>query len=195
MNDLLNRGFYFDTDQAAGSGGDKGDPPPEGDKQKKGDKSKEKEAPTFDVWHESLDDAAKGLIKGHVSGLKTSLETEREARKEAETVVRDLADKAEKGSEAQKELLVVADSLGEATRKADFYELAHDAGITNIKLAYIVAEKEDLISKRGNVDFTKMKESYPQLFGKVRTPGADAGDGKGDDLKPKADMNAFIRSR
>lgn len=190
MKGLLNIGFWFDKD-AAGSGGDKGDPAPK-IKPKEGDT---KDAPTFESWHDSLDDTAKEFLKGHVSGLKTSLKTERDARSEAETAVRDLADKAEKGSKAQEELTEVADSLAEVNKKADFYEIAHEAGVTNIKLAFIVATQDDLISKRGNVDFVKMKESYPELFSRgALKPDGDVGTGSETELGKQASMNTFIRT-
>lgn len=192
MKNLLNRGFYFDTDKAAGGGGDKGDPKPTGDKPKEVDKVKD--TLTFEKWHDGQNDEVKGLIKGHVTGLKTSLATERDARTEAEKSVRDLADKAEKGSEAQAELTKLADNLAESNQKLEFYEQAHEAGITNIKLAFIVAREEDLINKRGAVNFEKMKETYPQLFSKTRTPDGDAGDGTEEKPKPKAGMNEALRA-
>jgi len=191
MKNLLEKGLLFDTDGAGGDGA-KGDPKPKGDKQEKGDKDKGE--PTFDQWHEGLDDGAKELLKGHVSGLKTSLATEREARGEAETAVRDLAKKAEKGSEAQAELTKLADNLAESNQKLEFYEQAHEAGITNIKLAFIVAREEDLINTRGVANFEKMKETYPQLFSKIRTPDGDAGDGTEEKPKPKAGMNEALRA-
>ena len=191
MKNLLEKGLLFDTDGAGGDGA-KGDPKPKGDKQEKGDKDKGE--PTFDQWHEGLDDGAKELLKGHVSGLKTSLATERDARSEAETSVRDLAKKAEKGSEAQAELTKLADTLAESNQQLEFYEQAHSAGITNMKLAYIVAQQDDLINKRGVVNIEKLKENYPELFSKTLTPGADAGDGKEQKPKPKAGMNEALRA-
>ena len=78
--------------------------------------------------------------------------------------------------------------------KADFYEDAHEAGISNLKLAYHVATTEDLFDKRGNVDFDKMKENFPELFAKPpRKPQGGAGDGPGDNLGQKAGMSAWIR--
>ena len=191
MRNLLSKGFVFDTDQAAGSGGEKGDPTPTGDKQKEGES---KEALTFEKWHEGQNDEVKGLLDGHVAGLKTSLATERDARGEAETAVRDMAKKAEKGSEAQAELTKLADTLSESNKQLEFYEQAHEAGITNIKLAYIAAKQDELINKRGIVNIEKLKENYPELFSKVRTPDGSAGDGTKEELNQKAGMNEALRA-
>ena len=169
----------------------------EADKGKGGDLPVTKEpnpAPTFDTWYEGQDDTVKGLIEGHVGGLKSALGTERDARGKAEEGLLKVAGKLEKGSEAQKEVLRLADVAASANTKADFYEIAQAAGVSNLKLGYHVAVTDELIDKRGNVNFEKMKETYPELFAKApKTPSADAGAGKGDGITPAGGMNAFIR--
>ena len=78
--------------------------------------------------------------------------------------------------------------------KADFYEEAHKAGVSNLKLAYHIATTEELFDKRGAVNFEKMKEAYPELFGKKQVPRGDAGEGTGTAPGGKEiSMNAFIR--
>lgn len=189
MNDFLNKGFLFAPDDTAGGGGDGENSSSEGDNGDEGDK------PTFEKWLEGQDDATKGLLDGHVKGLKSALKSERDARSDAEKSVRDLAKKAEKGSEAQKELTEVADNLAEESRRADFYESAHGEGVVNLKLAYVVAVQDEMFDNRGNVNFVRMKETYPELFGKpARKPEGGAGDGTGDDgISRKPSMNMFIR--
>jgi hypothetical protein len=79
--------------------------------------------------------------------------------------------------------------------KAEFYEVAHEAGVTDLKLAYIVAKEEKLIDKRGNVDFDKLKEAHPSLFASPRRPPGDAGAGTGGEGSGRTrDMNAAIRA-
>ena len=190
MNKLW-KGILYDKDGAAGGGGDKeGDPP-------KGEKGGEKppiKTPTFDEWIGGQNDAVKGLIEGHVKGLKTALGSEREARGEAEKDLRKVADKLEKGSEAQKEVLKLADDVAVGNTKVDFYEDAHKAGVSNLKLAYHVATTEDLFDKRGNVDFEKMKENFPELFTKPsHRPKGGAGDGTDTELGRQPSMNEYIR--
>lgn len=191
MNHLFERMFLYDEGDAGSGAGKKGGDPPKGNKGGTGDPT----PPTFDAWLEGQDDATKGLIDGHVKGLKAALGSERDAREKAEEDLRDVASKLEKGSEAQKEVLRLADAVAEGSSKADFYEDAHDAGVTNIKLAYHVATTEKLFDGRGNVNFETLKANYPELFGaKGRKPSGDAGMGTGTQLGKKADMNEAIRA-
>ena len=116
-----------------------------------------------------------------------------------------MAGKAEKGSEAEAQLTKLADTLAEqerksaeglaeAERRAVFYEAAHAAGITNLKLAYTVALQDEMFDKRGAVNFEALKAQYPELFGgKPSTPSGHAGAGTGSPPPAQADMNAFIR--
>ena len=121
-------------------------------------------------WHDALPKEAQELVAEREKGLKSALDSERDARKTAEKDLRDVAKKLEEGSEAQQEVLKLADQVAEGTTKADFYEEAHKAGVSNLKLAYHVATTEDLFDKRGAVNFDKMKEAYPELFGKKQDP-------------------------
>lgn len=154
----------------------------------------ETEELTFDGWLGEQPDEIKALLDGHTKGLKSALESERGNRKDLEKQVRDLAAKAEKDSETQKELTGIADKLSEADRKADFYEMAHSVGVTNLKLAYTVAMQDEMFDRRGQVNFDTMKQSYPELFGKVATPPGNAGAGTDTQPSPAKDMNRFIRA-
>jgi len=191
MNNLFERMIVLDKD--GGAGGDDKDGDGEGDLSK--DKGKtQPEALDWDAWHKTLPKEVQALIVERESGLRTALKTERDARGEAEKDLRDVAKKLEEGSEAQKEVLKLADAVAVGNTKADFYEDAHEAGISNLKLAYHVAITEDLFDKRGNVDFEKMKKDFPELFVKSpRKPPGGAGAGAGDDLGQPASMNEYIR--
>lgn len=191
MNDLW-KGLLYDKDAAGGGNGDKGD-----DKDKGGVKPPVKaDVLDWETWHGALPKNIQTLIADHESGLKTALGSEREARGKAEKDLRAVAKKLEEGSEAQKEVLKLADAVAVGNTKADFYEDAHAAGVSNLKLAYHVATTEDLFDKRGNVDFEKMKTDFPELFTKPpRKPKGGAGDGAGDELGQKAGMSAWIRNQ
>ena len=152
------------------------------------------EALSWKPWFDALPEEARALVSERESGLKSALGTERDARKDAEKELRKAAGQAEKGSELQKQLEESADSLAASTTKSEFYEDAHKAGATNLKLAHAVAVTDELFDKRGNVNFDKMKDAYPELFGKNVPPRGDAGVGTG--AAPggeKKDMNLFIR--
>ena len=149
---------------------------------------------TFDAWHEALPDDQKALIESHTKGLKSALDSERGSRKDMEKQLRDLAKKAEAGSEAQNQLTKLADDLSSADRKADFFEAAHTAGVKNLKLAYTVAVSDEMFDKHGRVSFDEMKKTYPELFGSTTTTRGDAGSGTDKKPNAKAGMNDFIRT-
>ena len=179
-------GLYFSPDDGAGDGN--------GADEKPDEKPGKADAPKWETWHDALTEPAQKLIAEHTSGLKTALKTERDARKDAEKDLRAVAADLEKGSDAQKKVLELADAEAAANTKADFYDDAHKNGVTNLKLAYIVAKDEGLFDKRGNVNFGRMKENFPELFGKKKPPDGSAGEGTGGGLPgEKQDMNAAIR--
>lgn len=151
---------------------------------------------TFETWREKLPDDQKALIESHVKGLKSALDSERGSRKDLEKQLRDLAKKAEKGSEAETQLTKLADDLHAADRKASFYEAAHAAGVKNLKLAYITAVSDELFDKQGRADFDEMKKIYPELFGSSTTPArGNAGSGTNQKLKSGETMDDFIRQK
>jgi hypothetical protein len=148
---------------------------------------------TFDTWQSSLPDEQKSLIESHTKGLKSALEAERGSRKDLEKQVRELAAKAEKGSDAERQLTELANKIQESDRRADFFDAAHRAGVTNLKLAYLTATMEDLFDRKGNADFEAMKKQFPELFGVRKSPAGNAGEGTDGGTPAPADMNARIR--
>lgn len=182
--------FYFSPDDSGGGGpGSNGD---QGGDQGDGD-NKPPEPLVFDSWVKEQPDPVKTMLDVQTKGLKSALDSERESRKQLEKQVRDLAAKSEKDSEAQKKLTELADQMQGADRKADFYEAAHAAGVTNLKLAYTVAVQDEMFNRQGAVNFETMKQSYPELFGTPKPPPGNAGAGAGNPGPAKSDMNTFIR--
>lgn len=149
----------------------------------------------FDTWIASQDEQVKGLLESHTKGLKSALESERESRKTFEKQIKELAAKAEKGSDAEKQLNLLSEQIASTDRKASFYEEAHTAGVTNLKLAFVVASTDDLFDKKGNVNFTELKSKYPELFGSKKTPAGNAGEGTDAAGSPVFDMNSRIRKQ
>ena len=162
------------------------------DKDNEKDRSNDK-ALVFDDWLKEQQDPVKTMLDGHTKGLKSALDGERDARKDLEKQVRELAAKSEKGSEAEAKLTALADEMSEADRKADFYEEAHKAGVTNLKLAYLAAVQDELFDRRGRVNFEGLKKSCPELFGVAKPPPADGGAGREGDEPAHTSMNEFIR--
>ena len=184
----LKNGLYFAPDDGGAGGSGEAD----------GEENQGEQADVleWETWHGSQTPEAQKLVAGHVSGLKTALGSERDARDKAESDLRAVAKELEDGSKAQKEVLRLADDNAAISAKADFYEDAHKSGVTNLKLAYLVAKDDDLFDKRGNVNFEKMKEANPELFGRKVIPDVGAGDGTGSrDMPKKVDMNSMIRKK
>lgn len=191
--DIFRNGLFYSPDDGGANGDGNGDPKGNSDGNSDGDGQ---EALGWDTFHASLAPEAQKLIADRESGLKSALSNERDARKEAEKNLRDVAADLEKGSEAQKSVLKLADDLAVQTAKADFYEDAHAANVTNLKLAYHIATTEGFISDRGRVDFDGMKKEYPELFAKKFVPEGGAGDGTGTRPPGKSlTMNDLIRAK
>jgi hypothetical protein len=147
--------------------------------------------PDYETWFNQQPDDVKGLIEGHTTGLKSALDKERSERKEFEKQLRIAASEQEKGSEARKLLEGQADRMALLERQAAFFDAAHTAGATNLKLAWLAAVDAGLVDDKGQVDMDKVKAAFPQLFG-AKTVAGNAGAGTGDD-PPKGGMNAYIR--
>ncbi|RLD07704.1 MAG: hypothetical protein DRI32_00435 [Chloroflexi bacterium] len=187
MFNLRNLVRYDTGDGTGGTGGDDGQSGSGGDL-------------TLDSWIEALEDAdqkksVKTLLGTHVGKLESALKSERVTRKDMEKQVRDLAKQAEDGSDSQAQLTQLADDLEKAGQKSDFYEVAHLAGVSNLKLAYMAAVQDDLFDRKGNVDFAAMKESYPELFAGTQEEDGDAGRGTGGELPEGSTMDDYIRGK
>lgn len=152
--------------------------------------------PSFEDWLGGQDEGIQGLVNEHVAGLRSALGSEREQRRGLEKELREAAKTLDEGSEARTRLEGMADELDGAERRADFYEAAHGEGVSNLRLAWLaVQENEDLVDRRGVVNFAKLREGYPELFGGgQKTPAGNAGSGTGNPPPAAGGMNAFIRT-
>lgn len=146
---------------------------------------------TFDEWLAGQPEAVKALLDEHMRGLKSALESERQRAREFQKELRAAARQMEAGSEARKQIEEMAGRLAEIDRRAQFYDAAHLAGVTNLKLAYLAAREAGLIDDEKGCDFEKLRRAYPELF-RRSAPAASAGAGT-ERVAPAADMNAFIR--
>jgi hypothetical protein len=152
------------------------------------------EEASFDAFLATQPENVKTLIAEHEKGLKSALDSERGSRQDLEGQLREMAKSAAKTPELQKSLTDLADKLAVTDRRADFYDAAHVAGVTNLKLAYLVAEQDEMFDKKGNVNFETLKTKYPELFASAKpTPRGNAGDGTGAHTPASGGMNAFIR--
>lgn len=147
---------------------------------------------TFDSWFASLDEPVKNLLDEHTKGLKSALDAERETRKTFEKQIKDLAAKAEKGSEAEARLNELSAQLELSERRASFAELASREGVTNPKALFILAEAGQFFNKKGEADLAGLKETYPEFF-KRSLPEGNAGEGASGQPAGLS-MNDIIRS-
>lgn len=145
---------------------------------------------TFEGWLAGQDETVKGLYTAHTSGLKSALESERAARKAEQAQLRELAKKAEKGSELQEALTKQADQLNVLEKQAAFQDKAHAAGVRSLKLAYMAAVQADLISDKGDCDFSELRKLYPELF--TATVQGNAGAGTGTQAQRAPTMDQII---
>lgn len=175
-------------DTGAGSGGT-----PDSGSQGNGSGEMPPEPPTFETWYSGLDEQAKAVFDGHVNGLKTALNTERQNRADLAKQIKDLAAKAEKGSELERQLGEASTRLAEAERRAMFAEdaIKPEIGCSNIKVAYALAVAEGMFDSKGRPDWAGLKTAAPELF---RKPGPGSADGgAGHNQTPRMDMNMIIR--
>jgi len=186
--DLMHRGGMLRmADSGAGTGGT---PPGAAGEGEGGTPAPEL---TFDTWYTGLDEGQRGLLDGHISGLRTALTSERTERTALSKRIADLQKAAEKGSEMERQLLAMQESLVVTERRAAFVEEAirPEVGCSNVKAAYALATTENLFDSRGRADWNAIKTAAPELF---RRPGPGSADGgAGMNQVPKLDMNMIIR--
>lgn len=151
------------------------------------------DAPSFESFYGGLDEATRSLVDGHVSGLKNALQSERQQRGELAKQIKDLAGKSEKGSELEKQLTEASTRLELAERRAAFFEDAAkpEIGCTNARLAFVLAQAEEMFDKRGAPDWNAIKAAAPELFRKAGNGSADGGAGGGQ--RHAVDMNEKLR--
>lgn len=164
--------------------------PPEG---AGGEKPPTKSEPlVYKTWLDEQPKEVQTLLTENTTGLKSALDAERESRKGLEKDMRSLAEKAD--GDIKEALEGMAGKIESADQKTAFYEDAHAAGVTNIKLAYLAAKSDDMFDRRGNVNFDTLQTEYPELFaGKAKIPKGGAGDGHDNSNAPAADFDAAIR--
>lgn len=146
---------------------------------------------TFEGWLSAQDETVKSLYTTHTNGLKSALSSEREANQAAQKQLRDLAKRADKGSELEAALTKQADDLSALEKQSAFKDRAHTAGVRNLKLAFLAANQAGLVNDKGECDFSKLRAEYPELF--LAPPPGNGGNGTNSAQGAGSTMNDLIR--
>ena len=178
-------------DGAAGTAG--GDPqtttPPQGQQQ---------QAPeSFDAVYQGLDETSRGLVDQHITGLRNTVQATRAERDDLSAKLTEITQKLGRDpTEAKRLLDEMTGDLAVANQRAAFAEEAirPDVGCVNPKAAWALAQADKLFDRRGNPDWTAIKQAAPELF-RTATPPGNAGTGTGQAGPPKVSMDDFIRQK
>lgn len=153
---------------------------------------------TWEEYVASLPDdqrtAVQALYTAQNQSLLNTVKATRDERDQMATELRDAAKKAEKGSNAEAELLEKANKLDEANKRADFFADAPAKQCKNPKAAWALAKQDNLFTKSGLPDWETLQSTAPELFGPITKPKGKAGAGVGTDKAPEGQtINQFIR--
>lgn len=143
----------------------------------------------FESFLESQPKEIQEKYETHVKGLKTALQSERDAHQTFERQLREVTGKLEATSQTRQELERLTQ---ERDAKINFFNKAHELGISDLELAFLAANSAKLISDSGP-DFTKLKELHPQLFTTKVVTSGDAG--KGRESVVRETSNSIINTR
>lgn len=148
---------------------------------------------SWDEWLNTQPEEIKTLYNGHITGLKNTVQATRQERDDFAKQVKELAAKADKGSDLEKSLTDLTARLEASERRAAFLEDAAkpEIGCRNPKAAYALAQAENLFSRNGAPDWNAIKAAAPELFG---APAVQGNAGSGTQQPPqKVNMNDVIR--
>jgi hypothetical protein len=190
--------FYFQANRDGSEGGNSDANNSNNDNQNSDNTQQDQE--TFEKWLAAQPDEIRNkvtpLYQAQISNLTNAVKATRTERDSFAKQFRDVSKKLEAGSDQQKEMLDMANSLDEANRRADFLEDAPNHECRNAKAAYAIAKAQDLFNKSGVPDWKAIQLEAPELFGKpsTSTKKKSAGSGTGEQSQGVGNMNDWIRS-
>lgn len=134
----------------------------------------------FETWLAEQSDEVRTLIEQRQAAGA-------DERHALEAELHELREKTKSGAES-------AQRMEEAERRSQFYEEAFRFGITNVKLAYLLAREEKLFDASGDANWAQLRARYPEVFSGRATPSR-IGSGLRSGATPSEDidMNAWIR--
>jgi hypothetical protein len=152
----------------------------------------------WDAFLETLPPEVKALHEQHEAGLRNTVQATRQER-DAFKARLDALIKGLDGQEPEavkRQLQELQDSVETANARAAFFEDAArpDVGCRNAKLAWMVAQADNLFDRRGNPDWEAIRQAAPELFG-AAIPQSNAGSGASSPPSAKTSMDDIIRQR
>ena len=151
---------------------------------------------TWDAFVAALPAETRALYDQSVTGLRNTVQATRQERDTLKARVDALvgALDGKEPTAVKQQLTELQTELVTANQRAAFYEDAGRAeiGCRNPKLAFMVAQSEQLFDRRGNPDWTAIRTAAPELFGPV-VPQGNAGAGTGNPPAAKQSINDRIR--
>ncbi len=154
---------------------------------------------TWDEYLKTLQPEAKTLYEGHIAGLRNTVTATREERDEFKNQLSDViqALDGKKPGQVKDELVRLESNLTELTRRSQFFEeaalLSGPDSCTNVRLAWMTANAENLFQRDGSPDWGAIKEIAPEIFG-AKVPAAHGGSGtQNPPEEDKTDPNTVLR--
>ncbi len=90
-------------------------------------------------------------------------------------------------------MIALQSQLKTANERAGFVEEAPNRGVSNVSAAYKLAVADGLIGENGTVDWTALKEHYPELF-KTPAPTMVNTNGKERGVSPAAEPQDYLKT-
>lgn len=157
---------------------------------------------TFEDWYKALPADHQTLFapaKAHFERMQATVKATRDERDDFSRQLRDATKKLKEGSEERQAFEGLSAQLDEANRRADFHEDAPSHKCLNSKAAYAIAKSQDLFDKKGGVDWARLEETAPELFGEAKPKlpkKGGAGNGTNNNQSArKGTMNDWIRNQ
>ena len=151
---------------------------------------------TWDAFVAALPAETRALYDQSVTGLRNTVQATRQERDTLKARVDALvgALDGKEPTAVKQQLTELQTELATANQRAAFYEDAGkpETGCRNPKLAFMVAQSENLFDRRGNPDWQAIRTAAPELFGPV-VPAGNAGAGTGNPPAARQNINDYIR--
>lgn len=144
----------------------------------------------YEQWIGEQSEEIKAGIEAHYQGILNTAKATRQERDDLDKKLKRLAKEVEVGSDAEKTISEMRGQLANETKRANFFEGANKQGIKNAKLAFALANTDNLYTDEGTPDWDKIKENAPELF---NAQAINSNAGSGTNQRPAVDSSKAVR--